>query len=125
LRQRNFANKMVVNIQISQWINQVSVQNDAIIGYCKFLHLMNDKPNIPLVPTLDIDLGWHTHILHGQNYRAWNRKYLLRIVNHSDTIPKKTLNDGYVETESLWSREYKEAYVAPNSPENLPVTSIV
>ena len=40
----------------------------AVDRYCEFLALARDNPRELVVPTLDIDLIWHAHMLSPQDY---------------------------------------------------------
>ena len=40
----------------------------AVDRYCEFLALARDNPQELVVPTLDIDLIWHAHMLSPQDY---------------------------------------------------------
>ncbi|CAG8693780.1 11996_t:CDS:2, partial [Ambispora leptoticha] len=85
-RQRNFTNKAVNN----SWINCMTVQSNAIERYHKFINLQKDYTGTLFVPTLDIDLAWHTHVLHPSLYRNFTNKHMGRMINHDDTLAKKT-----------------------------------
>ncbi|PKC11718.1 hypothetical protein RhiirA5_287310, partial [Rhizophagus irregularis] len=71
-------------------------------------------PNTLLVPTLDIDLGWHTHQIHASLYRAFTQKHIGRIINHGDTLAKRTLSDGFATTARSWYKKYHEPYMHMN-----------
>ncbi|GAA5805466.1 hypothetical protein HPULCUR_010982 [Helicostylum pulchrum] len=58
----------------------------AIKRYREFLHITQCSPTIVPVPTIDVDLIWHTHMLHPRNYRQFCTKHLKRIINHDDNI---------------------------------------
>ncbi|RIB01904.1 hypothetical protein C2G38_2229336 [Gigaspora rosea] len=105
LRQREFTNKMVNN----SWINDSAVQSQATIRYNKFLLLQKDAKSC-LVPTLDIDLCWHTHMLHAPLYRNFTNKHINRIINHDDTLSKSTLANGFAKTSSTWYKKFNEPY---------------
>jgi hypothetical protein len=62
------------------------------------------------VPTLDIDLCWHTHQLSPRPYREWCVENLGRGINHDDTIGKSNLKDGLRFTSISWLEAYKEPY---------------
>lgn len=109
IRQREFTNKMV-NIN---WINTSAVQAQATIRYHKFLLLQKDA-NRCFVPTLDIDLCWHTHILHAPLYRNFTKKHMNRIINHDDTLSKSTLANGFGETSNAWYKKFNEPYTCEN-----------
>ncbi|CAG8511729.1 27647_t:CDS:2, partial [Racocetra persica] len=95
IRQREFTHKMVDNA----WINNQTVQAQATIRYHKFLLLQKDTGKL-LVPTLDIDLCWHTHMLFASLYRNFTKNHMNRIINHDDTLTKSTLSNGFAETSS-------------------------
>ncbi|CAG8524716.1 9004_t:CDS:2, partial [Gigaspora margarita] len=84
LRQREFTNKMVER----SW----------------------DSPGKCHVPTLDIDLGWHTYMLYPPLYRSFTSKLTSRIINHDDTIPRPTLKEALTFTAKAWYEKYQETY---------------
>jgi hypothetical protein len=102
-----------------QGIDSSDELSKAISRYQKFLQLMKIKnsitgKHIPLVPTLDIDLAWHTHQLFPQSYRAWCRENIGRAINHDDTFGRETITDGLRSTSLAWLEEYGEAYTTKN-----------
>ncbi|CAG8733241.1 4249_t:CDS:2, partial [Cetraspora pellucida] len=105
IRQREFTNKMVDNA----WINNSAVQAQATVRYYKFLLLRKDA-NSCFVPTLDIDLCWHTHMLHAPLYRNFTKNHMNRIINHDDTLSKSTLSNGFAKTSSAWYKKFNEPY---------------
>lgn len=62
------------------------------------------------VPTLDIDLVWHTHQLSAEEYERGVREVAGRFINHDDTIQKKTLGDGIERTAGIWRVRFGEDY---------------
>src|SRR5205807_7696118 len=56
-RQRKFTHKMVV------MICDYEKQNSSIKRCEDFMNLITKNPQKCIVPTLDIDLAWHTHML--------------------------------------------------------------
>jgi hypothetical protein len=109
-RQREFTEKMVN----CGWINCIGVQTNATVRYHKFLLLMKEKSNTVLVPTLDIDLAWHTHQIHASLYRAFTQKHIGRIINHDDNLAKGKLSDGFATTARAWYKKYHEPYTNEN-----------
>ncbi|CAG8619367.1 10807_t:CDS:2, partial [Diversispora eburnea] len=105
-RQRKFTKKMVNN----EIINHTEVQANATIRYLKFLFLMKEKQNTILVPTLDIDLCWHTHQIHASLYREFTKKHIGQIINHDDTLAEGVLSDGFATTARAWFKNYREPY---------------
>jgi hypothetical protein len=111
LRQREFAKKITTDEL--NGINTPMALSEAITRYHKFLLLMNRKSKgnrMPLVPTLDIDLCWHTHQLFSFSYRQWCIKHLGFAVNHDDTVGKESLDSGIRDTCEAWFKAYREHY---------------
>ncbi|KAJ5604818.1 hypothetical protein N7510_009972 [Penicillium lagena] len=87
---------------------------DHVSRYLKFLQLIKESKST-LVPTLDIDLLWHTHQLSPVAYEKYCKKYLRRQINHVDTIRATTRSTGQDDTERLWATRYGESYFDPES----------
>ena len=112
LRQRVFVNRIMHECE---GIDSSAELSRAISRYSKFLHLMKKKDTIsgkyiPLVPTLDIDLAWHTHQLYPRSYRDWCLQHIGRPINHDDTFGKETVRDGLRSTSLAWLDTYGEPY---------------
>ena len=110
LRQRGFADKI-----IECGVDNSLALSKATTRYHKFLVLMSrnsrlDKKKIAFVPTLDIDLCWHTFQLFAVSYRDWCIKHLGIAVNHDDTVGKDKLDVGLRETSLAWFNAYRESY---------------
>ncbi|KAI8802171.1 hypothetical protein BJ742DRAFT_664467, partial [Cladochytrium replicatum] len=54
------------------------------------------------VPTLDIDLAWHTHQLHPGRYQNYGIQNVGRIINHDDSIEETSLAAGFDGTSTHW-----------------------
>ena len=116
LRQREFAKK-ITSSECSGIENPEALAS-ANERYHKFLLLMSrtsKKKKIALVPTLDIDLSWHTHQLDAVSYRKWCIKHLGIAVNHDDTAGKASLDVGLRETSQAWIDAYRESYASGGS----------
>ncbi|RHZ57433.1 hypothetical protein CDV55_100436 [Aspergillus turcosus] len=103
-RQRTFVDKMVGYL----WIRSPGVHGTlcrAITRYEHFLELFKLRPGTTLVPTLDIDLVWHTHQCSASMYEASINKRAGRFINHDDTIPSGVLRTQSDETSVLF-RDY-------------------
>lgn len=109
LRQREFATK-ITNAECSGMDSPFALFK-ATTRYHKFMLLMSrGSKNRFLVPTLDIDLCWHTHQLFPSSYREWCLQHLKRVVNHDDTIGKGDLSQGLRDTSLAWLEAYREPY---------------
>ncbi|KAJ3193248.1 hypothetical protein HK101_005147, partial [Irineochytrium annulatum] len=106
-RQRKFTKKMVGGVV--DWLERDAIPR-ATVRYAKFMNLMQKEPGKVLVPTLDIDLAWHTHQLHPLRYQTFTQAQLGLIVNHDDSIEQKSLDDSFAITSKLWRRHYRERY---------------
>lgn len=109
LRQREFATK--ITSQECSGMDSPFALFKASMRYHKFMLLIgrSSKKSI-LVPTLDIDLCWHTHQLFPPSYREWCWEHLKRPVNHDDTIGKGDLSQGLRDTSLAWLEAYREPY---------------
>jgi len=122
LRQREFAKKITApELESFDSPNALDI---ATTRYHKFLLLMNRKSGgnsaknkkFSLVPTLDIDLCWHTHQLFSVEYRDWCISHLGTAVNHDDTVAKENLDAGLKETTNAWTNAYRESYNGNGNP---------
>jgi hypothetical protein len=117
LRQRGFADKITTRYPHDPVSPALLWQ--ARTRYAKFMGLMRGRMT-PLVPTLDIDLIWHTHQLSPVEYSRWCMHHIGRDINHDDTIEENSLDTGLQSTQALWSEIYNEAYL-DNAPSRPPV----
>ena len=116
LRQREFLSK--ITSEDCAGIDAPVALLNATTRYHKFLLLMRRKGQTKvkkpsLVPTLDIDLLWHTHQLNSASYRRWCIEQLGIAVNHDDNVGKEILDGGLKATTKAWYDAYREPY-APN-----------
>jgi hypothetical protein len=88
-------------------------------NYSKFVLLMakRDRPQF-LVPTYQIDLMWHTHMLSSiAKYHADNMRITGTILEHDDSLNDRTeggtLDSNFQATRKLWSDVYGVEYKVP------------
>jgi hypothetical protein len=96
-----------------RWIRSPAVHGTlrrAVDRYDKFLHLFRLYPNTFLVPTLDVDLVWHTHQCSAENYRAFVTERVGKFINHDDKIGRGTLDNGFTSAEEWYRLTYGEQY---------------
>jgi hypothetical protein len=82
------------------------------LRYVKFMNLMRIQGSM-IVPTVDIDLVWHTHQLSSNRYEEWCTMNVGRAINHDDTVDGPELTNGLEHTKQLWAHAYREDYLAP------------
>ena len=90
-RQLAFVNKICSNYVY--W-SDTSLIHAAISRYLKFLELIANYPGKTMVPTIDIDLVWHTHQTQPVRYCEYTKSLLGKILNHDDTIGSDDLGKG-------------------------------
>lgn len=108
-RQASFAEKMHKQL----WIRSPVVEGTlsrAIDRYSNFLKLFKLYPRTVFVPTLDIDLIWHTHQCTPYQYDAMCKEKVGRLINHDDRIGKSTLDTGFTKTDQLYRMRFGEEY---------------
>ncbi|CAO3643647.1 unnamed protein product [Mucor fragilis] len=74
----------------------------GIRQYSKFLQLIKTHPNLTAVPTVEIDLAWHTHMLFPAKYRDFTLGYTGRFLNHDDNIAEEQLEQFVENTDHAW-----------------------
>ncbi|GAA5796751.1 hypothetical protein HPULCUR_002126 [Helicostylum pulchrum] len=101
----------------------------GIRHYASFLAVIKENKGLTAVPTYEIDLAWHTHMLHHGNYSMFCSGFIGNIINHDDTIPEKELKNYVKKTDMAWhARNEKRkmansTYVTPVTPVAKPVVT--
>ncbi|CAE6429350.1 unnamed protein product [Rhizoctonia solani] len=103
LRQQKFI------AQILPLSSSISV-TDLITQYHSFLDLCAHNSGKALVPTLVIDLGWHTHMLSGEVYRNDCWRFFEKVIGHEDKVEEGKLASSFDETARLWRSRFGENY---------------
>jgi hypothetical protein len=108
-RQTSFVDKMHAQL----WIRSPAVEGTlrrAGDRYENFLRLFRLYPGTMLVPTLDVDLVWHTHQCSAQDYAASVKRRTGRFINHDDKLGRGALHGGMEETKKLFFLRFGEEY---------------
>ncbi|KAJ8130841.1 hypothetical protein O1611_g2791 [Lasiodiplodia mahajangana] len=108
-RQSAFVDKMEKQL----WIRSPAVAGTlsrAIIRYERFLKLFKLYPKKMLVPTLDIDLVWHTHQCSPTQYGLIVTEIAGRFIDHNDKLGTITLNPAFENTKALYRIRFAEEY---------------
>jgi hypothetical protein len=94
--------------------------HEGVQNYYKFLKLRATAKGQRqiIVPTYQIDLMWHTHMLSSlANYNADCRSIIGRTLHHDDSLNDRsegsTLDISYRATEKLWYATYGTRYAVP------------
>lgn len=105
-RQMDFVNKICCNFEY--W-NRPEVLTECVARYNMFMNLIASHKAM-MVPTMDIDLAWHAHQTHHNEYLAYCTKINKRVIDHDDTIVTNVLNLAYARTFIKWSQRYHSPY---------------
>ncbi|KAL4936061.1 hypothetical protein BDV06DRAFT_228247, partial [Aspergillus oleicola] len=109
VRQGTFVQKMD-NID---WLHSPTLTETTlrlIRKYAVFFQIMASNPTRMAVPTLDVDLAWHTHQLTPSRYFAYsvhrtrNEGYCGVFIDHDDKVSEVKLSDGFEWT----SKQYRK-----------------
>ncbi|CAI7578465.1 unnamed protein product [Penicillium glandicola] len=104
IRQGTFVDKMD-NIGWIRSRNLRSTMSHFISKYGVFFQIMAKNKGHAVVPTLDVDLIWHTHQLSPARYYTFSTTQTEGIfINHDDKIDEIKLNDAFAWT----SRQYQK-----------------
>jgi hypothetical protein len=108
IRQGTFVEKMD---QID-WLHSPTVfdtMDRLIKKYEVFFKIMIDNPRNMAVPTLDVDLAWHTHQLNPSRYYQYSTSLSRAIgtrifIDHDDKVDEGKLSDGFAWTSKMYRR---------------------
>ena len=104
IRQGTFVQKM----DKIDWIHSpalVATMNRLIQKYRIFFDIMVTKPHRMAVPTLDVDLAWHTHQLSPKRY--FNFSYTRTsgtFIDHDDKVEETVLSDAFEWTSLMYKK---------------------
>lgn len=108
-RQAAFVEKMDRQL----WIRSPALEDTlqrAMQRYGNFLELFKMYPRKMLVPTLDIDLVWHTHQCSPAQYVEGTKKLAGRFIDHNDKLGNDKLDPGLENTIDLYRIRFAEEY---------------
>ncbi|GAA5957022.1 hypothetical protein JCM3765_005383 [Sporobolomyces pararoseus] len=114
IRQSNFVEKMRdLGWTSREWLSTLPEENEILIRcvarYHAFMDLLSSSFSLFAVPTLDIDLAWHTHQLQS-TYRTDTAKAVGRAIDHDDKVEETDLGFGFDDTARLWEERFKVPY---------------
>lgn len=82
--------------------------------YFKMLVLMRENPGAFIVPAVDMDLLWHTHLAFPAAYADDTRRIVGTVVTHDDSVNDRSegskLNVCSESTAQLWERQYGDRW---------------
>ncbi|KAK0897427.1 hypothetical protein LTR02_010709 [Friedmanniomyces endolithicus] len=108
IRQGSFIEKMH-NID---WLHSPalpSTMGRLLTKYQRFVGIMADRLHMA-VPTLDVDLAWHTHQLSPYGYLNYTVINTKQFIDHDEKVAETALNDAFAWTSKTYQRLYDEPY---------------
>jgi hypothetical protein len=81
-----------------------------ILKYHRFMKIMTQHFTHLCVPTLDVDLAWHTHQLSPKLYYDFTVAQSQKLIDHDDKISEGKLNDAFEWTSKIYQELYHEVY---------------
>ena len=103
----------------AEW-RQSSIVKQMIVRYYRFMQLKaSNPPNILLVPTLDIEMIWQTHLLRPSMYKNDCLRLFHRVIDHSlltDEVEQFLKEKAFHGTCQLYEQRFGEKYCPLPSP---------
>jgi hypothetical protein len=109
MRQGIFVEKMVK----IDWLHSPSAKNTMtrlLTKYSRFVDIMATSPGKTAVPTLDVDLAWHTHQLSPSAYYVFTVSKTGKFIDHDDKIEEDKLSTSFEWTSKTYQERYGEVY---------------
>ncbi|KAM0264104.1 hypothetical protein ACHAQJ_000849 [Trichoderma viride] len=109
MRQGVFIDKMIK----LDWLHSPAVKatmGRLITKYERFVAIMKKHPYKMAVPTLDVDLAWHTHQLTPRDYYAYTVGKTGKFIDHDDKIDEDALSESFEWTTKTYQDLYGEVY---------------
>ncbi|KAK3395823.1 hypothetical protein B0T20DRAFT_419958 [Sordaria brevicollis] len=91
------------------WLHSPSATDTMkrlLLKYVRFFTIMQKNPTKMAVPTLDVDLAWHTHQLSPRKYYEYSIGKCDKFIDHDDKVEEGRLSEQFEWT----SKEYQDTY---------------
>jgi len=95
------------------WIHSpacTSTITRLLTEYTRYIGLIARYPTQVAVPTLDVDLAWHTHQLSPASYYAYSISQTGKFINHDDKIEETKLSTAFEWTSKTYQKRFNELY---------------
>ncbi|GAA6022799.1 hypothetical protein JCM10207_000423 [Rhodosporidiobolus poonsookiae] len=91
------------------------IDKRCVARYHAFLDLLSSTPSMFCVPTLDIDLAWHTHQL-TEHYTRDMQLNVGRFLDHDDKVEENALATAFNDTARAWQSRFGVPYSTCGCP---------
>jgi Glycine-rich domain-containing protein-like len=109
VRQSVFVDKMC-DIDWLHSPNARGTMERLIEKYKRFMTIISENRKRTAVPTLDVDLAWHTHQLSPKPYYEYSVRKCRKFVNHDDKLEEDKLATGFEWTSKMYQKMFHEVY---------------
>jgi Glycine-rich domain-containing protein-like len=109
IRQSVFVDKMYT----LDWLHSPAAKETMkrlLVKYQRFVQIMATYPLHVAVPTLDVDLGWHTHQLSPKSYYDYTFDKCKKFIDHDDKMDEDQLNTGFEWTSKTYQKLFQGVY---------------
>ncbi|KAL8728310.1 MAG: hypothetical protein Q9181_005384, partial [Wetmoreana brouardii] len=109
IRQGTFIEKM----HAIDWLHSPAVQSTMkrlLHKYDRYFAILSQYPGQTAVPTLDVDLAWHTHQLSPSTYYRHSVHKTDCFIDHDDKIPSPKLSTAFEWTSKIYQKMFQEPY---------------
>lgn len=109
MRQGVFIDKMFK----LDWLHSPSARDTMqrlITKYRRFIDIIKTNASHVAVPTLDVDLAWHTHQLSPAAYYAYTVERTGKFIDHDDKIDEGKLSTAFEWTTKTYQEMFGEIY---------------
>jgi hypothetical protein len=109
LRQSVFVDKM----HDLDWLHSPvarSTMDRLVVKYTRFIEIIATYPRRVAVPTLDVDLAWHTHQLSPRSYFNYTMLKCKKFIDHDDKMDEDDLSTGFEWTSKTYQKHFKQVY---------------
>jgi hypothetical protein len=109
IRQSVFVEKM----HSIDWLHSPAARetmNRLLQKYARFIYIIGTYPLHTAVPTLDVDLGWHTHQLSPKQYLDYSMKKCKKFIDHDDKMEEDVLSASFEWTSKTYEKHFQEVY---------------
>ncbi len=109
IRQGSFIQQM----HAIDWIHSPTLAGTmerSISKYYRYFSILANHPENFAVPTLDIDLVWHTHQLSPLKYYNYSLKTTEILIDHDDKVDENKLSDAFEWTSKTYEKLFHEVY---------------
>jgi hypothetical protein len=109
IRQSIFVEKMH-NID---WLHSPAATDTMrrlLMKYARFIEIIASNPKQNAVPTLDLDLAWHTHQLSPKSYYDYSMRRSGKFIDHDDKMDEDALSAAFEWTSKTYEKLFQEVY---------------